>query len=100
MTYSHPGGRLGGLAFVAVAGLAGQEGFEALDVGAADVCDTGDLGVVVGEIDGEVAQGGVDQRHAARAHAHADLGQVAAQGGNQVRGAGSQDGPMRSATGR
>jgi len=82
---AHPGRRFRGFTFASVAGLAGEKRFEAFDVGAADLCQGGHVGVVLGEVDGEVPQRGVDQFDAARAHADGDLGQVSTQGFDQLR---------------
>ncbi len=98
VSQAHTDGCFGRAGFAAVADAAGQEGFEAFDVGPADIGNARDVGVVVGEVDGQVAQSGVDQRDAARSHTDRDLGQVAAQRGHQLRGAGGQLVPVRGAT--
>ena len=96
----HADGGLGWSRFAAVADTAGQEGFEAFNVGAPNLGDRTDVAVVVGEVDGQVAQGGVDQRDAARSHTDGDLGQVPAQRSDQLGGAGDQLVPVCGAARR
>ena len=97
MSQAHPGRRLRGFAFASVSGLAGEKRFEAFDVGAADLREAGHVGVVFGEVDGEVPQRGVDQFDAARAHADGDLGQVSTQGFDQERRSDGEGLPMADA---
>ena len=98
MPHPHADGGLGRSRFAAVADTADQVGFETFNVGAPDLGDRTNVGVVVGEVDDEVAQSGVDQCDAARSHTDCDLGQVAAQRGHQLGGAGGQLVPVCGAT--
>jgi hypothetical protein len=100
VSQAHPGRRFRRFAFASVAGLAGEKRFEAFDVGAPDLREAGHVRVVLGEVDGEVPQRGVDQFDAARPHADGDLGQVSAQSLDQQRRCDCQGMPVADAGGR
>ena len=65
--------------------MAGQVQLIGLDVAAAQAGDTGDLGGVAGQPAGELAQHALDAHHGRGSQRQAHLGDVAGQGGRQLR---------------
>ena len=74
-------------------GAGGEPGLVVLDVAAGDLRDAGHLGRGLGQEGGERAQRQVGAADAARAQHAADLGQVAAHRGRDLRDGGLQLGP-------
>ena len=85
----------GGQPRLVLPGAGGEPGLVVLDVAAGDLRGTGHLGCGLGQERGETAQGQVRAADAARPQHAADLGQVAAHRGGDLRDSGLQVGPAR-----